>query len=190
MKLRLGLLLLLVVLAAFTSGWWFGARSEGTRSAKREAEIETVAQALNAATFINLTFQATDVDSPERRSRRRNGLLISELLYLARAEPYRKENQKDTFLRHADSALNLLRTRDLDELRRAVEKASLVNSVKAPFLDENNGEYDAMTDFVRRAFDRRKSQPTYPARVWLDAIVNTDPSLLKTAYSDQLASRD
>ena len=91
---------------------------------------------------------------------------------------------------HADHALDLLRVKNHDEFTRAVEKSSLVDSFKGPFLDQNNEEYDATTDFVRRAFDRRKSQPSFPARVWLDAIVNDDSGLLKTAYSDQVASED
>lgn len=186
---QFSLLSLFLILTAFAVGWWLGARSEDRRSAEREAKIETVVSALNAATFINAAFNTTDIASEERRNQRRNGLLITELWFLARAEPYGSENQEDTFLMNADHALDLLGVESQDGLKRAVEKASLIDSAKAPFLDPNNDEYDDTTDFIRRAFDRRKSQPSFPARVWLNAIVNDDSSLLKTAYSDEVASK-
>jgi hypothetical protein len=106
------------------------------------------------------------------------------------AEPYRSEDLADTFLMHADKALHLLRVKDQDDFARAVEQSDLVDSYKAPFLDRSHDEYDATADFIRRAFDRRKSQVSFPARVWLDAIVNDDPGLLKTAYSDRIASKE
>ena len=189
-RLRFTLLSLLLLPTAFAAGWWLGARTGDARIAtieQREREIDEVAHALNGATFINLACQTMEI-SPETRSRRWNTLLLSELLFLARAEPYGTKSQEDVFLMHASNALDLLRVNDQNAFTRAVENASLVDGFKAPFLDKSNDEYDATTDFIRRAFAKRRSQPSFPVKVWLEAIVNNDPGLLETAFSDRITS--
>ena len=184
------ILSLVLIVAAFAAGWWLGSRSEDARVANRATEREAVSHALNAATFINMAWQTIETASPETRDRRRKNLLISELLYLARAEPYGSEFQEDTFVMHADQALDLLGVKNQDELMHVVENAGLINSVTAPFLDPNDNEHNVIIDFIDRAFQRQKSQPHFPARVWLDAVINEDPDLLSTAYSDRVASEN
>lgn len=189
-KLQISLLSLLLIPTAFAAGWWLGARSDDMRATafkQREAEIEQVAHALHGATYINLAFKLTQI-SRETRSQLWKTRLFCELLDLARAEPYGAENQKETFLRHADDALGLLNVKSQDEFNRVVKNSDLVDDLKARFLDQNNDEFSTTTDFIRRAFARRSSQPSFPAKVWLDAIVNDDPGLLQTAYSDRLTT--
>ena len=182
-----------MISTAFAIGWWLGARTEKQRVtviekdyARKLTENEQVAHALNAAIFINRIYWESDVKSPQERQNRRDSWLIREILYLARAEEFGKEMRADLFLNNAGRAIDLLHVSDYEAFIQKVRGNDPDPSYYAEFLNPQDEEYAKTTDFLRRIFAKRESEPWYPARVWIKAIFDNDADLLRTAYSERL----
>lgn len=144
---------LLLPVAMFALGWWIG--SITTRSAERDsAERNRIAQQIDyvlaSSVWINAMIEIAHEDPAERDTRFRNRLIM--LIYdLARLERFHTGNDEDVFLMHASNSLQHLGVSDITELESAVRHARLIETAKAPFVDETHGDYETVRDFVTRA---------------------------------------
>lgn len=191
MKLQISILSSLLIVAAFAVGWWLGNRTEAKRLealkaefARREAEIEDVAESVAASTWINRGCLTSRIRSTTRRKEKWTSHLLLEIFLLADASQRQPVYANYTLL--TCRALELLGVTSETELKEVVRNAHPTEVVREPFLDQRNANYEAVWTLVSQALERQRKQPSYPARIWLEGIKKGDLELLSSAYSSRV----
>ena len=144
---------------------------------------------LSRATSSNKIYHEFDTLSPEEFERRRRVTLLDNIYRLSLTEELAAENQRETFLTHADHSLELLNCNDLDQVREMVRHVEFVPEIESAFLSPDDEHYDDLADFITRACIRRRRQPTWPVITWLAAVKKGDREELKSAFSQRIRKR-
>lgn len=188
-RFRLSTVLWTVTLLAVACGWLIERHRLRAKAEMEISQATSLGSNLGAATFINKIYGDFDNENTEEFERRRRVTLLSVICHLSLTEEFGEEGQKNASLMHADNSLSLLNCSDLDQVRQMARDAGLASGDKSPFLDPEHEDYGKLADFITRVYDRRRRQPTWPARIWLEAVKKGDQEKLRTAFSKKVQKR-